>query len=92
MKSQLTSLLIFCLLLFLTACNEEVAAGVLAGSALVYVLGSIFLFLLVIYALYDLYNKPYAMPRKLLWALIILIVPVLGAIGYLFTSRSGATT
>lgn len=79
-------------LLTLTSCSEEAAAGILAGGAIVYVLGSILVFGLIIYALYDLYTRTGHVANRLLWTIIILIVPVIGAIAYFMVGRTTGET
>lgn len=74
-------------LLLLTGCSEEALANVVGGAVVVYIVGAILLFLLVIYALYDLWTNSADSPKKLLWTIIILIVPVIGAIAYFAIGR-----
>ncbi len=79
----------FCTLLF-TGCTEEAARGVVAGSVLLYAIGGIILFLLVIFALVDIAKSSVPMSKKLLWILVILVIPYIGAALYLLMGREGA--
>lgn len=81
-------LLVLMMSLLLSSCSEEALAGLVAGSVAVYVIGAIILFILVILALIDLYKKPYPLNKKLMWLLIILIIPYIGAILYFAVGRS----
>jgi len=46
------------------------------------------LFILVVWAIIDIIQKPYPMSKKLLWAIIILIIPYIGAIIYFLFERN----
>lgn len=70
-----------------TSCSEEALIDFVGGAIVVYIIGVILLFLLVVYALYDLWFKSTNPSGKLLWTIIILIVPVLGAIAYFAFGR-----
>lgn len=47
---------------------------------------------LVLYALFDLSRQPIDAPLKIVWALVILLIPVLGALASLIVNRSTART
>lgn len=82
----LSSLLMLCLLV-LSGCTEEAAAGVLAGGITLWLIFSVLLVILVIWALVDLWKKPYPTEKKLIWVLVILIIPYIGAILYFLIGR-----
>ncbi|PHN01334.1 transcriptional regulator [Flavilitoribacter nigricans DSM 23189 = NBRC 102662] len=63
-------------------------AGIVAGSVAIYVIGAILLFILVVLALVDLYKGSYPMNKKLLWLVIILVIPYIGAILYFAVGRN----
>lgn len=86
-KPALPILSAFASLLFLTGCSEEALANVVGGAVIIYVVGAILLFLLVVYALFDLWGKSNDSSKKLLWTIIILIIPVIGAIAYFAVGR-----
>ncbi len=58
------------------------------GSALNAILG-LFWLLLLIYTLWDLFNRSLPINTKLLWLIVILIAPVLGSLIYLLWGRQG---
>lgn len=76
--------------MLLSGCTEEAARGVVAGSVALYAIGGIILFLLVIFALVDIVKSSAPTSKKLLWVLIILIIPFVGAILYFLMGREGA--
>jgi len=73
----------------LAGCDDVSAGGVLAGGIGIYLIGSLLLLILLVYAVVDLVGKPYPMEKKLIWGAIILLVPYLGAIAYLIVGRNG---
>ncbi len=77
-------------MILFTGCTEEAARGVVAGSVALYAIGGIVLFLLVIFALVDIVKRSASTGKKLLWVLIILIIPFVGAILYFLMGREGA--
>ena len=85
---QLLSLLP--LLTLLTACGEDVSGGeALVGGIGIYLIGSLVLLALLIYAVLDLVKQPYPIGKKLIWGAIMLFIPYLGAIAYLIVGRGG---
>lgn len=48
---------------------------------------SILVLLIIILALYDVWTRETSMEKRLLWTVIILIVPLLGAVAWLAISR-----
>lgn len=89
--SKLTWLTLFGTLLLLSGC-EEAAAGILAGGVAIWAIGGLILFILVILAVVDLLRKPYDMGKKILWLVIILVVPYIGAILYFMIGRSSSSS
>ena len=75
--------------MLLAGCDDVSAGGVLAGGIGIYLIGSIILLILLVYAVIDLVSKPYPMEKKLIWGAIILFIPYLGAIAYLLIGRNG---
>lgn len=82
-----SSLALLSTLLLLTGCDEGAAAGIVAGGVAIWAIGGLILFILVILAVIDLLRKPYDMGKKMLWLLIILLVPYIGAILYFMIGR-----
>ena len=77
------------LAVILTACGGDVSGGeVLAGGIGIYLIGSILAFILVVWAVIDLIQKPSPMVKKLIWGGIILVIPFIGAILYLLIGRN----
>ncbi|WP_116125917.1 PLD nuclease N-terminal domain-containing protein [Lewinella sp. IMCC34183] len=75
--------------ILLTACGEDVSGGeVIAGGIGIYVIGSILAFLLVVWAVVDLLKKPYPMEKKIIWGIVILVIPFLGAVLYFVLGRN----
>lgn len=75
--------------MLLAGCDDVSAGGVLAGGIGIYLIGSIILLILLVYAVIDLVGKPYPIEKKLIWGAIILFIPYLGAIAYLLIGRNG---
>lgn len=90
--SRFTSLAILLFSFLITGCTEEALRGVIAGSIVLYVIGAILLFALVIFALVDLLRGAYPTNKKILWLIIILIIPYLGAILYFLIGRERSTS
>lgn len=86
--TRIASLLTLLFTVFLAGCSEEALTGLVAGSIAVYVIGAILLFVLVILALVDLYQGSYPLNKKLLWLVIILIIPYVGALLYFLVGRN----
>lgn len=75
-------------LLLATGCSEEAAVGLFAGSVALMVIAGILLFILVVWAVYDLIRKDYPAEKKVIWLLIILVIPYVGAILYFLIGRN----
>ena len=77
------------LALLLTACGEDVSAGEAVGAGIgIWAIGSILAFILVVLAVLDLIKKPYPMEKKLIWGVVILVIPFLGAVLYFLLGRN----
>ena len=87
MLKRIPYLLSLLVLLLATGCTEEAVAGLFAGSVFLMVIAGILLFVLLVWAIVDLLRKNYPMEKKLIWFLIILIIPYLGAILYFVLGR-----
>ncbi|MGB3799609.1 MAG: PLD nuclease N-terminal domain-containing protein [Lewinella sp.] len=73
----------------LTACGEDVSAGEAVGAGIgIWAIGSILAFILVVLAVLDLIKKPYPMEKKLIWGVVILVIPFLGAVLYFILGRN----
>lgn len=88
-RSITTPTLLTLVALVFTACGDASAGGVIAGGIGIYLIGSILLLILLIYAVLDLVKQPYPMQKKLIWGAIIFFIPYLGAILYLIMGRNG---
>lgn len=75
-------------LLFATGCTKEAVAGLFAGSVFLMAVAGILLFVLLVWAIVDLIRKDYPTEKKVIWLLIILIIPYLGAILYFILGRN----
>ena len=82
------SLLALLAALVFSGCSEEALGDVLAGSLLLVIIGGIILFALVVLALLDLYKGNYPITQKVVWLVIILVVPYIGAILYFLVGRN----
>ena len=91
-QSRLLPLLATLITLFAAGCSEEAMGDFLAGSIIVYIVGGILLFFLVIFALLDLWKKSYPITKKVVWLLIILVVPYIGALLYFLIGRNDSAT
>lgn len=77
------------LAVLLTACGEDVSAGEAVGAGIgIWAIGSILAFILVVLAVLDLIKKPYPMEKKLIWGVVILVIPFLGAVLYFILGRN----
>ena len=77
------------LAVLLTACGEDVSAGEAVGAGIgIWAIGSILAFILVVLAVVDLIKKPYPMEKKLIWGVVILVIPFLGAVLYFILGRN----
>ncbi|WP_157976114.1 PLD nuclease N-terminal domain-containing protein [Lewinella sp. IMCC34191] len=77
------------LAVLLTACGEDVSAGEAVGAGIgIWAIGSILAFILVVWAVIDLVQKPYPMEKKLIWGVVILVIPFLGAVLYFILGRN----
>ena len=91
MKSHNYSPYVFSIALaaLLTACGEDVSAGEAVGAGIgIWAIGSILAFILVVLAVVDLIKKPYPMEKKLIWGVVILVIPFLGAVLYFILGRN----
>ena len=91
MKTQqyLTPFLLSALAVILTACGEDVTAGEAVGAGIgIYLIISILAIILVVLAVVDLVKKPYPMEKKLIWGVVILVIPFLGAVLYFILGRN----
>jgi hypothetical protein len=77
------------LLLLAAGCSEEAVVGFFAGSIALMALAGILLFVLLVWAIVDLIRKDYPTEKKVIWLLVILIIPYLGAILYFILGRDG---
>ena len=72
--------------------REDVSAGeAVAGGIGIWAIGSILALILVVWAVMDLIKKPYPMEKKLIWGVVILVIPFLGAILYFLLGRNKQT-
>ncbi len=77
------------MLTILLAGCDDVSAGEAVGTGIgIWAIGSILAFILVVLAVVDLVKKPYPMEKKLIWGVVILIIPFLGAILYFLLGRN----
>ncbi len=75
------------LAVLLTSC-EEIFVGVLGLSAGIIGIVALAYFLIIGYAIYKLLTSAHGTTSKVIWGLIIFLVPFLGALGYLFLGDS----
>ena len=89
MLRKFTYSLLPLLTLVLTACGEDVSGGeVIAGGIGIYLIGSLLALLLIVWAVLDLIKKPYPIEKKVIWGVVILLIPFLGAVLYLLIGRN----
>jgi len=88
------TLLTLSTLLALTAsgCSGEGIVVFGVGLGIFGIILAVILVVLVIWAIVDIIQKPYPMSKKLLWAIIIFLIPYIGAILYFLLERNQKRT
>lgn len=71
----------------LTGCEGEDVLAFGAGLGIFGIILAIVLFIMVIWAVVDIFSKPYPLPKKLVWLLVIFFIPYIGAILYFVMGR-----
>jgi uncharacterized membrane protein YphA (DoxX/SURF4 family) len=50
-------------------------------------LGSLLILIIIALAIYDVWKREYNMEKRLLWTVVILLLPIIGAAAWFVTSR-----
>jgi len=72
--------------LILTACDS--LAGFVGGSILTVSILGVLALVLIIFAIIDLIRRPMDMTTKIIWGVVIWVLPFIGAIAYLIMGRN----